>query len=129
MLKTKTIYETAENNDGFRILIDRDWPNKISKEKVEINLWLKDIAPSMELENWFKNNPTKWDEFEKRYLQELKDNKKLIKELKIITKFNKKVTLVHSSGDKKHNSAIVILKLLNEPPKQIRTGISRTHGS
>jgi uncharacterized protein YeaO (DUF488 family) len=129
MLKIKTIHETAENNDGFRILIDRDWPNKISKEKLKINLWLKDISPNSELENWFKNNPNKWDEFEERYLNELKNKKKLIKELKIITKFNKTVTLVHSSEDKKQNNAVVILKLLNEPPKQIRTGISRTHGS
>ena len=128
MLKTKTIYETAENNDGFRIFIDRNWPNRISKEKVEINLWLKDIASSRELDGWFKNNPTKWDEFQNKYLNELKNKKKLIKELKIITKFNKTVTLVHSTEDKKHNSAVVLLKLLNEPPKQIRTGISRIHG-
>ena len=96
---------------------------------MEINLWLKDIAPSRELDSWFKNNPTKWDEFQNKYLNELKDKKKLIKELKIITKFNKTVTLVHSTEDKKHNSAVVLLKLLNEPPKQIITGISRTHGS
>ena len=57
MLKIKTIYETAENDDGFRILIDREWPNRISKEKIEINLWLKDMAPSKELDSWFKNNP------------------------------------------------------------------------
>jgi uncharacterized protein YeaO (DUF488 family) len=128
MLKIKTIYETAENHDGFRILIDKEWPNRISNEKIEINLWIKDIAPSKELNSWFKNNPSKWNEFQKKYLKELQNKKKLIKELKILTKFNKTVTLVHSNEDKKHNSALVLLKLLKEPPKQIRTGISRTHG-
>ncbi|WP_048190534.1 DUF488 domain-containing protein [Methanobacterium sp. SMA-27] len=128
MLKIKTIYETAENRDGFRILIDNEWPNRISKEKMGINLWIKDIAPSKELNSWFKNNPSKWNEFQEKYLKELHNNKKVIKELKILTKFNKTVTLVHSNEDKKHNSALILLKLLNEPPKQIRTGISRTHG-
>ncbi len=128
MLKIKTIYESAENSDGFRILIDKEWPKNISKEKIGINLWIKDIAPSKELNSWFKNNPDKWNEFQKKYLKELHNNKKVIKELKILTKFNKTVTLVHSNEDKKHNSALILLKLLNEPPKQIRTGISRTHG-
>jgi uncharacterized protein YeaO (DUF488 family) len=128
MLKIKTIYETSENRDGFRILIDNEWPNKISKEKLEINLWIKDIAPSKELNSWFKNNPYKWNEFQKNYLKELHNKKKLIKELKILIKFNKTVTLVHSNEDKKHNSALVLLKLLKEPPKQIRIGISRSHG-
>ena len=128
MLKIKIIYETAENNDGFRILIDREWPKRISKEKTGINLWMKDIAPSMQLSSWFKNNPNRWNEFEKKYLNELKDKKKVINELKIITKFNKTVTLLYSNEDKKHNSAVVLLKLLKEPPKQIRTGVSKTHG-
>ena len=128
MLKMKTIYETAENNDGIRILIDKEWPKGISNDKTKINVWMKDIAPSRELNSWFKNNPDTYNEFEKNYLNELQDKKKVIKELKIITKFNKTVTLIHSTEDKKHNSAVILLKLLKKPSKQIRTGISGTHG-
>jgi len=126
MLKIKSIHETIEDNDGYRILID----NKLSTnkfEKLEINLWMKDIAPSRELNSLFENN-LKWDEFEKKYLKELKDKKRIINELKIIAKFNKKVTLLYVNGDQNHNSAVILLKLLKKPSKQIRSGIFRIHG-
>lgn len=89
MLKIKSIHETTEDNDGYRILVDNELSTKF--EKPEINLWMKDIAPSRELSSLFKNN-IKWDEFEKKYLKELEDKKKIINELKIIIKFNKTVT-------------------------------------
>ncbi|MDD3984962.1 MAG: DUF488 family protein [Methanobacterium sp.] len=126
MLKSKSIHETIEDNDSYRILIDNECSaNKF--EKSEINLWMKDITPSKELSSLFKNN-LKWDEFEKKYLKELEDKKKIINELKIITQFNKKVTLLYVTGNKNHNIAVILLKLLKKPSKQVRSGIFRIHG-
>src|SRR5215211_2263252 len=73
-IKIKRAYEQADQEDGVRILVDRLWPRGLTKEKASINLWLKDIAPSTELRQWFGHDPTKWEEFKQRYLDELKEN-------------------------------------------------------
>ncbi len=70
----------------------------------------------------------KWDEFQKRYLCEVKEKKELIKQLKILEKFNDTVTLVHSTNDGEKNSASVLLKLIEKPPNVIKINISRIHG-
>jgi uncharacterized protein YeaO (DUF488 family) len=129
MIKIKRIDQKPENNDDFRILIESTWPNGLSKEKAKLNLWIKDIAPSIELQNWYKNEPDNWGEFKKRYLEELKEKKELIKQLKIIEKFNTTVTLLYSSKDLEHNNASVLLELLQRPQKQVIQSIGRIHGS
>ena len=42
----KRIYEAAEPDDGFRVLVDRLWPRGISKSRAALADWWKDIAPS-----------------------------------------------------------------------------------
>jgi len=71
-VRIKRIYEKPDKQDGFRILVDRLWPRGFTKEKAVVDLWLKDIAPSTELRKWFNHDPGKWDEFKKRYFDELK---------------------------------------------------------
>ena len=48
MIKLKRVYSACEKGDGFRILVDRIWPRGISKEKAQIDLWLKEIPPTTE---------------------------------------------------------------------------------
>jgi uncharacterized protein YeaO (DUF488 family) len=129
MIKIKRIDQKPENNDGFRVLIESSWPNELSKEDIKLNLWINDIAPSIELQNWYKNEPENWNEFKKRYLNEIKENKELIKQLKIIEKFNNTVTLLYSSKDEEHNNAVVLLELLQRPQKQVIQSVGRIHGS
>ena len=81
-LKIKRVYEKPAKEDGKRILVDRLWPRGLTKEKADIDLWLKDIAPSTELRKWFSHDPEKWKEFKKRYNQELKKNKEQVSILK-----------------------------------------------
>lgn len=76
MIKIKRIYEDKARGDGKRILVDRLWPRGVSKERADLDLWLKEIAPSTELRLWFDHDPKKWTEFKKRYKRELKDNTK-----------------------------------------------------
>ncbi len=56
MYKIKSIYETPEDGDGFRILVDRSWPGYVSKEEAKLNLWIKDVAPSKELVKWLDDS-------------------------------------------------------------------------
>ena len=72
MLKLKRAYEAASKDDGLRALVERLWPRGVSKQKAQIDLWLKDLAPSTELRKWFQHDPAKWTEFQKRYKQEHK---------------------------------------------------------
>ncbi|MBH0188951.1 MAG: DUF488 family protein, partial [Nitrospira sp.] len=73
----KRIYASAAKSDGVRVLVDRLWPRGISKEAAKLDLWLPDLGPSTALRQWFKHDPTKWEEFCRRYHSELKDKKEL----------------------------------------------------
>ena len=107
MIKIKRVYEKPEGEDGIRILVDRLWPRGLTKEKASIDLWLKDIAPSTQLRKWFNHDPEKWNEFKKRYLAELNENKKSVAMLKEqLTKGD--VTLIFGAKDEKHNEALVL---------------------
>jgi uncharacterized protein YeaO (DUF488 family) len=108
----KRAYEHPAPHDGFRILVDRLWPRGLSKEKAHIDLWLKDIAPSTELRNWFGHDPAKWLEFQQRYRAELKHNEQLLATIRAQAR-KTPVTLVYGAKDEQHNDAIVLLEILN----------------
>lgn len=112
MIKIKRAYQPAEDEDGFRILVDRLWPRGISKEKAKLDLWLKDVAPSNELRKWFAHDPERWDEFQDEYKEELNDKKELLKQIKDADKENPTVTLVYGAKDEEHNNAVVLRDLL-----------------
>ena len=111
-VKIKRIYETPSKADRERILVDRLWPRGLTKEKADIDIWLKDIAPSTALRKWFGHDSKKWTEFRKKYLQELKDNEEQISMLKERLKKGA-VTLVYGAKDEKNNEARVLEELLN----------------
>lgn len=81
MIRIKRVYDTAEPEDGARFLIDRLWPRGIKKEALQIDGWLKDIAPSDRLRQWFGHEPEKWDEFRRKYFAELDSLKEALKSL------------------------------------------------
>jgi len=108
MIKIKRAYESSSEDDGFRILVDRIWPRGVSKEKANLDTWMKEIAPSNDLRKWFAHDPKKWKEFENKYRDELKDKSELINEIKDIEKDKGKVTLIYSAKDKEHNNAVVL---------------------
>jgi uncharacterized protein YeaO (DUF488 family) len=128
MFKIKRSYQDPDDNDGFRILVDRLWPRGLSKKNAKLDLWMKEIAPTNELRKMFGHDPEKYDTFKDQYLKELEDKKELIKQLKLLEKDNDTVTLVYSAKDEDHNNAVVLLELLNKPTKQIVMSISNTHG-
>jgi uncharacterized protein YeaO (DUF488 family) len=111
-VQIKRVYEKSDPKDGFRILVDRLWPRGMTKEKAAVDLWLKDIAPSTELRKEFGHNPGKWQEFQKKYLKELKENQEAVNELKEHLK-KSDVTLLYAAKDEAHNEALIIKDFLS----------------
>lgn len=110
-VKIKRIYSPPEKSDGFRILVDRLWPRGISKQNAKVDHWLKDIAPSHDLRKWFNHDPRKWEEFKKRYHQELLQNPPIVKWLR--EKAAKEdVTFVFAASDEKCNNAVALKSIL-----------------
>jgi len=110
-VKIKRVYDKPDKEDGRRVLVDRLWPRGLTKEKANVDLWLKEIAPSTELRKWFGHDPAKWKEFQKRYKQELKRNHEQVLILKEQVKKGT-VTLVFGAKDEQHNEALVLKEML-----------------
>jgi uncharacterized protein YeaO (DUF488 family) len=110
-VKLKRAYEPPAPTDGTRILIDRLWPRGISKEKVAVDQWMKEIAPSTNLRKWFGHDPARWVEFRRRYAAELQENSALLDQLRSFAR-DGPITLVYSAHDELHNDAIVLRDLV-----------------
>lgn len=104
---TKRIYESADESDGYRVLVDRLWPRGVSKERADLDEWAKDIAPSTELRKWFGHDPAKFKEFAKCYKNELKNNPETKTYISDWEKHDV-VTLLYGARDETHNEAIVL---------------------
>jgi uncharacterized protein YeaO (DUF488 family) len=113
VIKVKRAYDKPTEDDGVRILVDRLWPRGISKEKAEVDLWLKDIAPSNELRKWFSHDPTKWDEFKRRYFKEL-DNKSDLVVLILNEAQKGVVTLLFGAKAEQFNNAVALKSYVEE---------------
>ncbi|HLS08641.1 DUF488 domain-containing protein [Lentibacillus sp.] len=111
----KRIYDQAEQTDGVRILVDRVWPRGVSKDKAQLDHWLKEIGPSNELRKWFGHDPDKYDEFKRNYKEELAEGKQQeeLQKLKDLTKEHDKLTLLFSAKDEEHNQARVLKEILD----------------
>lgn len=108
----KRAYDPVAKGDGQRVLVDRLWPRGITKAQARVDLWLKEVAPTTELRQWFNHEPEKWPEFQKRYKAELKANPAYA-ELKAMAKEGD-LTLVYSAKDTQHNQALVLKQLLEK---------------
>ena len=122
MIEIERIYDNpiAENSNSFRILVDRLWPRGLSKDKVKIDLWLKDIAPTTSLRKWFAHDEKKWNEFKIRYFKELDQNSNSEPINKILDKVNEKglVTLLYSAKNEKFNNAAALKEYLDQKIKK-----------
>ena len=110
-VRTKRVYLPPEASDGKRILVDRLWPRGLTKEKAALDLWLKDAAPSTELRKWFGHDPARWDEFRRRYREELDAMPDATARLRDLAKQGK-LTLLYGAHDEAHNNAVVLANYL-----------------
>ena len=113
MIQIKRVYDPPGPEDGKRILVDRLWPRGIKKEKLKMDEWLKEIAPSDKLRKWFSHDPKKYEEFKKRYAGELEEKSEILKRIKNEAKKGK-VTILFSAKDAEHNNATVLKNLLDQ---------------
>jgi len=111
MLQLKRAYEPATASDGKRILVDRLWPRGLSKAEAAVDEWMKDIAPSTSLRQWFGHDPKRWPEFRRRYRRELRDHAELLSHLTSLASRGR-VTLVYGARDERHNDAVVLASLI-----------------
>lgn len=110
-LRLKRAYEPAEAEDGVRILVDRLWPRGLSKAKAALNDWMKDIAPTTKLRQWFGHDPARWTEFQRRYRAELRTHGERLDHIRALAK-TQTITLVYGARDEVHNDAVVLRSVL-----------------
>jgi uncharacterized protein YeaO (DUF488 family) len=115
----KRVYEPASPADGVRVLVDRLWPRGLRKEQAAVKFWLRDLAPSTELRQWFHANPEAWRLFRKRYLKELVSPKATaaVEKLHALAEGTRALTLLYASKNEEHNNAVVLKELLEGAPK------------
>ena len=114
-LAIKRVYDPVSPEDGYRILVDRLWPQGLSKERAAVDLWLKTIAPSTELRQWFGHEPAKWPEFRKKYFAELATHTEELAQIRSAAK-RRHVTLVYAARDTEYNDAVALLAYLEAHP-------------
>ena len=110
-IRIKRAYDIPNDDDGYRILVDRLWPRGISKEKAKIDFWPKDLSPSTELRRWYGHDPKKWNEFKSRYFAELDGNIELLDEL-LGYVHKGTVTFIYSSKEQRLNNAVALKEYL-----------------
>lgn len=107
----KRAYDPPAEGDGCRVLVDRIWPRGITKEDLQIDAWLENLAPSTALRKWFGHDPKKWDEFKQRYAKELEQRSEALDALAERARAGP-VTLVFGAKDTAHNNAVALREQL-----------------
>lgn len=117
----KRVYEAASRTDGARVLVDRLWPRGLTKERVQVHEWLRDLAPTNDLRRWYHARPDHWLTFRKKYLRELSqpESEDALRQLYQLAHKRKRLTLLFASKNETHNNAAVLKELLDgmrKPP-------------
>jgi uncharacterized protein YeaO (DUF488 family) len=115
----KRIYDRAEAHDGYRALIDRLWPRGVSRQRAALDVWLRDLAPSSALRNWFHHDPERWSEFGRRYRAELRAQREALEALRHRAE-RMRVTLLTATREPRINHAVVLRALLLKSPGRRR---------
>src|SRR5882762_9476530 len=72
-IRTKSIYDSEEPDDGTRVLTTNYWPRGVTKERA--GTYLRALAPTRDLLRAFKDGAISWSEYEVRYLEEMRGEK------------------------------------------------------
>ena len=113
MIQVRRIYDKSQPDDNvYLILVDRLWPRGIRKDRVRVDLWLKEIAPSDRLRRWFGHAPARWEKFKQRYFEELNSKADLVQVILDKSK-SAPVCLLYGAKDEEHNNAVALKKFLD----------------
>lgn len=111
-IQVKRVYDPRSDQDGQRVLVDRLWPRGLTKEAAGIDLWLRELAPSTELRQWYGHEPGKWPEFKERYFAELQARPAEV--VAALSLLDDEVTLLFSSKEPALNNAFALREFLSE---------------
>lgn len=109
-IKIKRVYDEASEDDGYRILIDRLWPRGISKERIKIDKWAKEITPSTALRKTFSHNEETMDQSKAGYYYELETNEATAEFIDLLkSKLEEgNVTLLYAARNPIYNHAVIL---------------------
>ncbi len=110
-IQLKRAYEPPTAADGTRILVDRLWPRGLTKAAAAVDRWMRDLAPSTDLRRWFGHDPSRWDEFRRKYARELRLHGDLLEEVRSLARRGR-VTLLFGARDEAHNDAVALREVL-----------------
>jgi uncharacterized protein YeaO (DUF488 family) len=110
-IRLKRAYEPASPSDGYRVLIDRLWPRGVSHLRARLDEWDRELGPSSELRRWFGHQPGRFEEFRRRYTDELRGQRSRLTELRRRARGGT-LTLVYAAKDVEHNDAVVLAEVL-----------------
>jgi uncharacterized protein YeaO (DUF488 family) len=104
-IRIKRVYDPPTVSDGRRFLAERLWPRGVKEAALRLDSWLRDVAPSTPLRQWFGHDPARWEEFQCRYRAELDAHPK---EWQTILDAAEEgpITLLFSSRDIEHNNVV-----------------------
>src|SRR5688500_9441741 len=119
-VRLKRAFEPAKPADGYRILIDRLWPRGLSRQRAKLDDWDKTLAPRTSLRRWFGHEPSRFDDFRRRYIEELRSERPRLAALRRHGR-DGTLPLVYSAQDVEHNVAVVLAEVLRRGlPKERR---------
>jgi uncharacterized protein YeaO (DUF488 family) len=111
-VRLKRVYDPPAPGDGFRVFVERLWPRGMTKERAKIDLWVKEAGASTELRKWYGHEPSKWDEFRRKYHRELDEHPGVVHRLKEVVRQNRDVTFLFAAHDPDHNNALALKEYL-----------------
>jgi uncharacterized protein YeaO (DUF488 family) len=114
-VEIRRIYDHADDDGGYRLLVDRLWPRGVAKANAPIDEWAKDLAPSTELRRWYGHDPVKFEEFARRYRDELEQPpaSEAVGRLRARAR-RQRIVLVTATRDVEHSGAWVLARVVSE---------------
>jgi len=119
LLGTRAYDPPPRDNDRFRVLVDRLWPRGVKKDDLEVDAWMKELAPSTKLRHWFNHDPERWDEFRQRYFKELDQLADQVSEL-LESADGRTILLLYGARDEEHNQAVALKQWIDKHASKLK---------
>lgn len=113
-------YEDSQHDNGhYRVLVDRLWPRGVAKEDLDVDVWMKNLAPSTDLRKWFNHDPERWDEFRERYFRELDKVESQVSEM-LEEAGKRTILLLYGAKDEEHNQAVALKEWIDKHASKLK---------
>jgi uncharacterized protein YeaO (DUF488 family) len=116
-VQVRRVYAEPLASDGTRVLVDRLWPRGLTRERVRLDQWCKDIAPTAELRKWYAHDRALFEEFSRRYRAELQSPaaEAILDRFRTLAR-EAPLTLLTATRDPDISAAAVLSALVKQQP-------------